>query len=305
MITSSETQTESIFSRNSYYSPLLEKPLLFTVTNETNRTSANLTIPVTSVITPAYVYLDIKAQLLSASGLLSGNIIIIMGEKNKTYGFSASDFDPVGQVTLEFRDITLQPGDEITVVTELTSISYFSREIGFSLSVQALDLYIITPPAYSPIIVPQIISSGNSKIFFDLSDKVIYFTIFIPQNQAFSINITTNELIKVKYLRIEDAQWVNTEAEYEFTSNQSLSFMSGEEDIYSNPKIASFSFETTNSDPLTINLSSQLITLESVEFLPQLSNEEKIFVYGINGLLVGVPLIKLFRDRRKKSIIQS
>jgi hypothetical protein len=302
---SKSVQGESDILKKSYITQLLNQPEVLTVTNINNKTSLNITLPIESVISPKFAYLDVQVKLLNSDGFLSIDLFFKLANQNRTYAISRYDFDPTGQIVIDFLDPVLRPGDKLNIIMELKSESYFNRELEYSLLIESINLYLVTPPVFNAIIVPITIVSGDSKIFFDLSDQVIYFSLFVPQDQAFSVNITTNELIKLKYLRIEDVDWVNIQSDYVFTNNESLSFMSRDEDVYDSPKVGALGFSTYNNLPLKINLSTKLITLDSVTFLPSISNNDKILVYGINALIVGVPLVKLTRDRRKKTIIKS
>lgn len=297
--------SSAITIEKSYISPLLEIPEILTVTNYDNKTFLNLSLPITSVITPKYIYVDFVAQLLTTTGFISINLEFNLVDQNKSYKISRYDFDPEGQIIIEFNGKELKPGDQLICLIELTSNSYFGRDLEYNLLVKSVDLYFISPPIFDPIIIPEIFSIGDSKLLFNLGDEVIYFTIFVPQNQAFSINVATSELIKAKYLRIDDVDWVNVEENYEFTNNQSFSFVSKDEGIFNSPKIGALAFSTFNDLPLTFNLSTTLITIDTVTFLPSLSNDEKIIVYGINSFLVGIPLVKLTRDRKRKTIIKN
>ena len=142
----------------------------------------------------------------------------------------------------------------------------------------------------------------KSKLLFDLDDYSAYFLMFLPRNQAFSVNYTSSELLKVKYMRIEDAEWVNVKSSYKFSNNDSLTFVTSDDDKYLTPKRVTFSFKLYRGAPLTIYFFSQLVTLEEITYLPTLSADEKLLVYGINFALIGIPLGNLIKNRRRSVI---
>ena len=104
-------------------------------------------------------------------------------------------------------------------------------------------------------------------------------------------------------MRIQDTGWVNAKNSSEFSYNDSLSFVTSDEDKYLTPKRVTFSFTLYKGAPLTLYFSSRLITLEEITYLPTLSTDEKLLVYSINFALIGVPLGNLIKDR-KKSVIK-
>lgn len=286
-----------------YIFSFVDGPLPLTVTNTNNITIRNYTIPVTATITPKYVFVDVRGSLISSSGIVSCLLLVIIDNHNESYKFSTYDFDPIGQVIFEFEDLEITSTSEVSIQLFLESRSVFGREIEYSLLLEGLDLYFITPPVYNPIVIPMIHRQLKSKLLFDLDDYSAYFLMFLPRNQAFSVNYTASELLKIKYMRIQDAEWVNVKSNYEFSNNDSLTFVTGDEDKFFTPKRVTFSFTLYRGAPLTLYFSSQIITLEEITYLPTLSADEKLLVYGINFALIGVPLGNLIKDR-KKSVIK-
>ena len=160
----------------------------------------------------------------------------------------------------------------------------------------------VTPPVYNPIIIPMIHREITSRLLSDLDNFQTHFFMFLPRNQAFSVNYTASDLLQVKYMRIQDAEWVNVPGVFEFSKNDSLSFVTSDKDIYNAPKRVTFSFALYRGDPLTFYFSSQIITLEEVTYLPTLSSDDKLLVYGVNFVLIGLPLANLVKDRKKSFI---
>ena len=285
-----------------YIFSFLQEPIPFTVTSTNYSTTTNFTIPVSASITPKYVFVDVRGSLFSASGIVSCILVVSIDQRNESYQFSTYDFDPFGQVIFEFDEMEITQTSEVSLQLILESRSFFNRELEYSLLLEGFDLYFITPPVYNPIVIPMIHRQLKSKLLFDLDDYSAYFLMFLPKNQAFNINITSSELLKVKYMRIEDAEWVNVKNNYEFNSNNSLTFVTNDKDQYLKPKRVTFSFTLYRGAPLTLFFSSQLTTLTEVTYLPTLSSENKILVYGLNAALIGIPLGNLVKDRRKSVI---
>ncbi|OLS25161.1 MAG: hypothetical protein HeimC3_12900 [Candidatus Heimdallarchaeota archaeon LC_3] len=297
-----ESQEQNSSIKRPYIFTLLNGSRVLSVTNTDNVSNTNFSIPVPSTITPEYVFVDLRASLLSATGLLSGKIVIAIADQNKSIDFSGYDFDPHGQVIFDFEDLEITSSTQISFILILESRSVFDRSLEYSLMLEGLDVYIITPPVYYPIIVPVIHRQIQSRLIFDLDDYITHFIMFLPQNQAFSVNITSTEKIKIKYLRIDDAEWVNVPSKFEFTNNQSLEFVTDDEDKYLTPKYVTLSITLYQGSSLTLYFSSQIIILESITYLPKLTSEETLMVYGINAGLIGIPLANLIKDRRKTVI---